>query len=193
MIIYDFFLKAFFFFSIIKLQAISKNGVGNPYVSTDKAFPVNNWTHGLFSQVDVSINGQMFFSSSNTYGYRVFIETQLSFGKACKKTFLTSSMWYKDIAGHMDSLGDVNVGARNRLLLTTMTIYLDRISYCHLVSQSRLDLSGLLMHLGTKIKDFKAANWKNSREEVMTNPLKQKFATGIPLTGKLKATAGKNS
>ena len=45
--------------------------------------------------------------------------------------------------------------------------------------------------LGSKIKGFKAANWKNSREEVMTNLLKQKFAPGTPLAEKLKATAGK--
>ena len=83
---------------------ISKSGVANPDENTDKAVPVNNWVHSLFSQVDVSINGKMVSSSSNTYGYRAFIETLLSFGKACKKTFLTSSMWYKDTAGHMDSL-----------------------------------------------------------------------------------------
>ena len=45
--------------------------------------------------------------------------------------------------------------------------------------------------LGSKIKGFKAANWKNWREEVMTNLLKQKFASGTLLADKLKATAGK--
>ena len=45
--------------------------------------------------------------------------------------------------------------------------------------------------LGSTIKGFKAANWKNSREEVMTNLMKQKFALGTPLADKLKATAGK--
>ena len=45
--------------------------------------------------------------------------------------------------------------------------------------------------LGSKIKGFKAANWKNSREEVMTNLLKQKFAPGTPLADTLKATACK--
>ena len=110
---------------------ISKSGVANPDENTDKAVPVNNWAHSLFSQVDVSINGKMVSSSSNTYGYRAFIETLLSFGKACKKTFLTSSMWYKDTAGHMGSLGVDNVGARKRLLLTTGEKKVDLIGYIH--------------------------------------------------------------
>ena len=45
--------------------------------------------------------------------------------------------------------------------------------------------------LDSTIKGSKAANWKNSREVVMTNLLKQKFAPGTLLADKLKATAGK--
>ena len=51
----------------------------------------------------------MVSSSSHNYAYRAFIETLVTFGKAYKKTFLTNSIWYKDIAGLMN--GDKNVGA----------------------------------------------------------------------------------
>ena len=84
--------------------SISVGGVTNP-TEDDKVAPVNNWAQSLFAQVDVSLNGNMVPSSSNTYAYRAYIETLLIFGKAYNKIFLTTSMWYKDTAGHMNDLG----------------------------------------------------------------------------------------
>ena len=90
----------------------SVGGVTNP-TKDNKVAPVNNWVPSL-SQVDVSLNGKMVSSSSNTYAYRAYIETRLTFGKAYKKTFFTNSMWYKDTAGHMNDLWDENVAATKR-------------------------------------------------------------------------------
>ena len=127
---------------------VSKSGVANPE-ATDKALPVNNWAHSLFSQIDVSINGKMVSSSSNTYAYRAYIESLLSFGKACKKTFLTNSLWYKDTAGHMDSLEIVNAGAKKRLLLTTDEKKVDLIAYIHddIFRQNRLIPPGVTVRV----------------------------------------------
>ena len=41
--------------------------------------------------------------STNTYPYRAYIETALSYGSDAKETKLTSQLWYKDTAGRMDS------------------------------------------------------------------------------------------
>ena len=127
---------------------VSKNGVANPE-ATDKALPVNNWAHSLFSQIDVSINGKMVSSSSNTYAYRAYIESLLSFGKACKETFLTNSLWYKDTAGHMDSLENVNAGAKKRLLFTTDEKKVDLIAYIHddIFRQNRLIPPGVTVRV----------------------------------------------
>ena len=46
--------------------SISVGGVTNP-TEDDKVAPVNNWVQSLFSQVDVSLNGKVVSSSSNTY------------------------------------------------------------------------------------------------------------------------------
>ena len=73
----------------------------------------------------------MVSSSSNTYAYRAYIETLLTFGKAYKKTFLTNSMWYKDTAGHMNDLGDENVGTTKRSNLTAHGKKMDMIGYIH--------------------------------------------------------------
>ena len=87
--------------------SISVGGVTNP-TEDDKVAPVNNCVQSIFSQV--SLDGKMVSSSSNTYTYHTYIETLLTFGKAYKKTFLTNSMWYKDTAGYMNDLGDEHVG-----------------------------------------------------------------------------------
>ena len=71
--------------------------------------------------------------------------------------------------------------------------YLDLTIKFHDYSRffTAFDVGPISNCLGSKIKGFKAANWKNWREEVMTNLLKQKFASGTLLADKLKATAGK--
>ena len=41
--------------------------------------PVNNWLHSLFSQVDVYLNDTLVTPSSNTYPFRAYVETLLSY------------------------------------------------------------------------------------------------------------------
>ena len=119
--------------------SISVGGVTNP-TEDDKVPPVNNWVQCLFSQVDVSQNGKMVPSSANTYAYRAYIETLLTFGKAYKKTFLTNSMWYRDTAWHMNDLGDENIGATKRRHLTAIGKKVDMIGYIYdaVLRQTRL-------------------------------------------------------
>ena len=64
--------------------------------------PVNNFLHSLFSQVDVTLNGTLITSSMNTYAYRAYLETLLSYGPAAKRSQLTASLFYKDEAGKLD-------------------------------------------------------------------------------------------
>ena len=61
--------------------------------------PTNLFLHSLFSQV---LNGTL-VTASNTYPYRAMMVTLLSYGKDAKRSQLTSSLFYKDEAGRMDS------------------------------------------------------------------------------------------
>ena len=74
---------------------------------------MNNWLHSLFSQVDVYLNVT---PSSNTYPFRAYVETILSYGAEAKNTQLTSQLWYKDTAGLMEATieNDGNVGLAER-------------------------------------------------------------------------------
>ena len=66
--------------------------------------PINLTLHSLFLQVDASLNNKLVSSSTNTYPYRAYIETLLDYGDGAKATQLASALWYKDIAGVMDSV-----------------------------------------------------------------------------------------
>ena len=47
--------------------------------AADPESPVNNWLHSPFSQVDVYLNGTLAIPSTNTYPYRAYIRTLLSY------------------------------------------------------------------------------------------------------------------
>ena len=83
----------------------------------DPVAPVNNWLHALFSQVDVYLNGTLVTPSTNTYAYRAYIETLLSYGPDAKDTQLTSQLWHKDTATRMDAVEIADGPAANEGLV----------------------------------------------------------------------------
>ena len=113
--------------------------------------PVNNWLHSLFSQVDVYLSGTLVTPSTNTYPYRAYIETLLSYGSEAKETQLTSQLWYKDTAGRMDSVKIVDEDVMNRGLVfrrahVTQSRVVDMMGRLHAVERHM----NVLLHLMTK-------------------------------------------
>ena len=80
--------------------------------------PVSLFLHSLFSQVEVSLNGTPIASPMNTYPYRAYLESLLSYGADAKSTHLTSALYYKDTAGKMDGItldgNQMNQGFKKR-------------------------------------------------------------------------------
>ena len=109
--------------------------------------PVNNWLHSLFSQVDVYINDTLVTPSSNTYPFRAYVETLLSYGAEAKKTQLTSQLWYKDTAGHMDATLDNggNSGLAERRMYIAESRVVEMMGWLHvdLFLQDRFLLNGV--------------------------------------------------
>jgi hypothetical protein len=112
--------------------------------------PVNNWLHSLISQVDVYLNDTLVTPSTNTYPYRAYIETALSYGADAKETQLTSQLWYKDTAGRMDSVAladddTANVGLKNRRNYTTRSRVVEMMGRLHvdMFLQDRFLLNGV--------------------------------------------------
>jgi len=91
------------FMLYVRVNVVQANGQNLPN-DTDVT-PVNLFLHSLFSQVDISLNGMLVMTASDTYGYRAYIETLLSYGKDAKELQLSCSYFYKDRAGKFDNLG----------------------------------------------------------------------------------------
>ena len=100
-------------------------GVGTDIADDTPVAPVNNWLHSLFSQVDVHLNDTLVTPSSNTYPFRAYVETLLSYGAEAKKTQLTSQLWY-NIAGSrvVEMMGRLHVDLfmQDRFLINGVTV-----------------------------------------------------------------------
>ena len=73
--------------------------------------PINLFLHSLFSDVEVSLNETPVTSSNNTYAYRAYIETLLSYGTTAKQSQLTSQLYYKDEISAMEEHDPYNAAA----------------------------------------------------------------------------------
>lgn len=115
----------------VKAKVVKGNGAD--LAEADPVVPVNLWLHSLFNQVDMSLNEKLISPSSNTYPYRAYLETLLSYGPAAKNSHLTAALWYKDTPGHMDShVGDNNEGARVRKTFVQTSREADMMGKLHL-------------------------------------------------------------
>ena len=82
--------------SFIRVKAKIVDADGEILGVTADVAPVNFWLHALFSQIDMTLKDTLVTTSNNTYPYKAYIETLLSFGTESKQSQLTASMWYKD-------------------------------------------------------------------------------------------------
>ena len=104
--------------TMLHVQVKVTRANGDDLDLVDPVGPVNNWLHSLFSQVDVCLNGTLVTPSTNTYVYRAYIETLLSYGPDAKDTQLTSQLWHKDTATRMDAVEIVEGPAANEGFVT---------------------------------------------------------------------------
>ena len=91
---------------------------GNDIDNTDNVGPVNLTLHSLFSEIDIKLNDTMITTTNNTYAYRAYLETLLSYSNDAKKSQLQSALYYKDTAGQMDE-ANANTGANAGLVART--------------------------------------------------------------------------
>ena len=82
---------------VVRVQLLKGNG--SAIDNTFHVAPCNLFLHSLFSEIDVKLNGTLITSSNNTYPYRAYIETLLSYGHDAKSSQLTSALYYKDQGG----------------------------------------------------------------------------------------------
>ena len=81
------------------LQAKVTRATGDALDVADPVGPVNK--------------GTLLTPSTNTYAYRAYIETLLSYGTEATVTQLTSQLWHKDMATRMDAVEMTDGAAAN--------------------------------------------------------------------------------
>lgn len=126
----------------VRAQIVNVDGTN--LADDAKVGPVNLWLHSLFSQVDMSLNEKLVSPSTNTYPYRAYLESLLSYGTAATKSQMTAQLWYKDQDGHMNGL-DNNKGLTGRMAHTSRSRFVDMMGklHCNLFFQDRYLLDGI--------------------------------------------------
>jgi hypothetical protein len=109
---------------------------GDAIDQTDQVAPVNLTMHSLFSEVDLKLNDTLVTSTNSTYPYRAYLETLLSFSPDTKSSQLTSSLYYKDTASHMD---ETDPGGNNTGLQKRHSFFRNG-AVCDMTGQLHLDL-----------------------------------------------------
>lgn len=108
----------------VKVRVLKKDGTNIATKTTgedgtvtpgSKVAPVNLLLHSLFGQVDVSFNDRLISPSSNTYPYRAYLETLLSYGSDAKKGHLELPLWNKDEGGKFDHTNPWQAAANSGL------------------------------------------------------------------------------
>ena len=133
---------------------ITKNAKEEDITDGDaKVGPVNLWMHSLFSQVDVKLNGKLVTPSVNTYPYRAYLETLLSYGSDAKESQLTSELWYQDSAPmdainpHEENLTNEGFVARGNLTAQSKSVEMIGRLHCDIFQQDRYLLNGMEMQV----------------------------------------------
>ena len=100
--------------------------------------------------MDVYLNDTQVTSSSNTYPFRAYVETLLSYGAEAKKTQLTSQLWYKDTAGHMDATqengGNAGLARRRGYIVGSRVVEMMGL-HVNLFMQDRFLLNGVTVKI----------------------------------------------
>ena len=126
--------------------------------------PINNFSHSLFKQVDVYMNGKQVTPAMGTYAYRAYMETLLNYDVSAKKSQLTSALYYKDTPGQMDETGSLpsektitygtalaTSGGNNKLVTSTQRIIVPGSGNQGFAKRHQFIQSGKLLTMGGPI------------------------------------------
>ena len=120
------------------VKAKITRGNGDDIADADNVEGVNLFLHSLFKHVDVSLNNVQVSQSAETYDYRAYIKSLLSYGPQAKTSQLTAALYYKETAGNIDcpksdhaNAGEMNYGLQKRAAFTDRCATADMIGHIH--------------------------------------------------------------
>jgi hypothetical protein len=126
---------------------------GDELKDGEKVAPTNLFLHSLFSQVDLKLRDTLITPSVNTYPYKSYLETLLTYGADAKESQLTSELWWSD-HGNMDEVDpykeDIdNLGLKKRALFTANSGSVELMGrlHCDIFQQDRYLINNVDMSL----------------------------------------------
>lgn len=135
----------------VKVKVTKKDGTNVD--ANAKVVPVNLFLHALFSQVDVHLRDTLISPSVNTYAYKSYLETLLSYGTDAKETQLSAELWAAD-RGNMnendpyhDDLTNSGMKERSEFIAGSKTVELMGRIHSDVFQQDRYLLNGVDMHV----------------------------------------------
>ena len=79
-----------------KLKITKANGAN---ITDKKVIPINNFFHSMIKQMSIKLNNTLVTQQNDTYAYKAYMESLLSYPKDSAESYLTCALWYKDAAG----------------------------------------------------------------------------------------------
>lgn len=106
---------------------------------------VNNLLHSLFSEIIVTLNGQVLSSPSHLYPYRAFFQNLFNYNETAKNTHIGLSLWSTDTASQMEDTTGENFGyeQRKKYFLSSMPVAMMGRLTVNIFGQSKYLLNGV--------------------------------------------------
>ena len=101
-------LTKFYVFTEMRIRKLSAAGVPGDCLATDDVGVIQNVGSTFIKNIKVSINGREVYDSNSLYAYKTYLDTELSYPKAVKESYLTASGYYSDVGE------DINAVATNK-------------------------------------------------------------------------------
>ena len=127
---------------------------------TGAIFPVNNFLHSLFKQVDVTLNDFQVVKGSQTYQYKAYIEKLLNYENSFKNTALSSCLWITDTPGYFNETDASPAGknkggiARQKYIALSETVQMADKLHVDIFNLNKY----LLNNISVKIKLIRSVN-----------------------------------
>ena len=129
---------------------------------------VNLFMHSLFSQLDVYLNEKLVSTSNNSYPYRAYMETLLSYGNDYKTSQGTCSMFYHDTDGGKASATNSGWMKRKNIIKeSTVFELIDKLRF-NLATQHRYIINDVNVRLSLTRSSDAFALFTNSATEQAT-------------------------
>jgi hypothetical protein len=135
----------------IKVKVLKKDG--SNLEQNARIIPVNLFLHALFSQVDVHLRDTLISPSVNTYTYKAYLETLLSYGTDAKDTQLSAELWSADhgnmneINPYADDVTNDGMKRRAQFIAESKPVELMGRIHSDIFQQDRYLLNGVDMQL----------------------------------------------